>query len=50
MFVHSSGHWSGGNLLAVALGPSVYTWNAETNTVQVGDCQGEGGHAARPSL
>lgn len=27
--------WSSTNILAVALGPSVYTWNADTNTVQL---------------
>jgi len=27
--------WSSTNILAVALGPSVYTWNAESNTVQL---------------
>jgi len=27
--------WSSNNLLAVALGPSVYTWNADTNSVQL---------------
>jgi len=27
--------WSSSNVLAVALGPAVYTWNAETNSVQL---------------
>lgn len=34
--------WSDSNILAVALGPSVYTWNAETNSVQL-LCQLENG-------
>jgi cell division cycle protein 20 (cofactor of APC complex) len=34
--------WSDSNLLAVALGPSVYTWNADTNSVQL-LCQLENG-------